>query len=313
MLQAKESALAFLIDINKSLLPLCPLHKLENGQTAQTFALLAERTLNQTREGKPYYQCRFKDRLRTATLMVWLDSPWFAECEKSWKLGTAYRLAVTFGIHDKYGQQIDLLQIKQVAAEDKNDGYDAANLVESSRFAASSLWQQLLEFIDNEIERDPVKRLIRDIYDQFAERLQEIPATKGKFYPFRGGWLEHVHSLSISCLLLVEHFQRHYADVEPKLDRDLLLSGALLHDIGRVLEYKTDELGLIEEMTVPGKLFGHVILGRDLVRQAAQEQQGFPPDFLERLEPDSKPSNVARMGLAAFAHSSRSVDPSSRR
>jgi 3'-5' exoribonuclease len=119
MLQAKESALAFLIDINKSLLPLCPLHRLENGQTAQTFALLADRTLNQTREGKPYYNCRFKDRLRSVTLMVWLDSPWFAECEKTWKLGKAYRLIVTYGVHDKYGQQIDLLQIKAVSTADK--------------------------------------------------------------------------------------------------------------------------------------------------------------------------------------------------
>ncbi len=270
--------------MKRATLPIVPLHLFIQGQTAETFALLSDRTLGQTREYKPYYTCRFRDRYRSAVLMVWADSPWFSECETTWKVGQAYRLVVTFAWHEKFGPQIELVRLRTVIAEDRNEGYDLANLVDSSRFSIPGMWAELQQLIAGQIEREPVRRLVQSIYAKYAQRLQELPASDGKFHPFRGGWLEHILSLTRTCIGLVDHYQVQYQSVEQKLDRDLVLAGALLHDIGRVLEFRVDPLGNIEQHTVPGRLLGHMILGRDLVRQAATDQGNLPGDFLERLE-----------------------------
>jgi len=270
--------------MNRSPLPLLPLHQLAPGQTAETFALLAAREAGLTKEGKPYYHCKFKDRSRTVSFMVWHDGAWYAQSDKVWTVGSAYRMAVTFSVHDRYGPQVEVHRLRPVAAEDRETGFDLANLIESSRFSIQAMWEELLGLVDCEIEREPVRQLVRAVYQKHAAGLQELPATDGKFYPFRGGWLEHVLSLTKACVLLVDHYRHQYEGVEPTLDRDLVLAGALLHDVGRVLEYKTDPLGTIHEATVPGRLYGHVLLGRDLARQTAMEVGDVPQDFLERLE-----------------------------
>lgn len=263
---------------------LVPLHDFLVGQTAETFALFCERTPGQTRDGKPYFTCRFKDRLRSVTCMVWADSPWYADCEKAWVLGQAYRLTVTYSHHEKYGPQIEILKWRNIHADDRNAGFDLANLVDSSRFSIPVMWEEVLALIEKEIQQPALKQLINTIYTSHAASLQSLPASDGKFYPFRGGWLEHVLSLAKTCLLLCDHYLKQYEGVEPRLDRDLVLAGALLHDVGRALEFTTDPLGILTQPTVPGKLFGHVTLGRDLVRQTALQQGDLAPDFLERLE-----------------------------
>lgn len=263
---------------------LVPLHDLLIGQTAETFALFSERTPGQTRDGKPFFTCRFKDRFRSAAYMAWADSTWFADCEKAWVLGQAYRLTVTYSHHEKYGPQIDILKWRNINADDRNAGFDLANLVDSTRFSIPAMWEELLALVDKEIRQPALKKLILTLYDNHAPALQSLPATEGRFYPFRGGWLEHTLSLTRSCILLADHYLKHYEGVQPILDRDLILAGALLHDIGRVLEFTTDPLGILIQPTVPGKLFGHISLGRDLVRQTAREQGELLSDFIERLE-----------------------------
>ncbi|HMO37707.1 MAG TPA: HD domain-containing protein, partial [Gemmatales bacterium] len=231
-----------------------------------TFALFTERTSGITREGKPYFQCRWKDRFRQVSVMIWAESPWFHDCEKAWILGQAYRLKVSYTHHDKYGPQCEILQWRAVTAEDKNSGFDLAHLVDSSRFHLEDLWNKLLDFVDSQIRQPAVKELIQHLYQVHAETLKSLPASDGKFYPFRGGWLEHMVSLSNTCLLLCQHYELHYSDHAIVPDRDLVLAGALLHDLGRVQEFHTDPLGILLQPTVPGKLFGHVMLSRDMVR-----------------------------------------------
>ncbi|MEO7795591.1 MAG: HD domain-containing protein, partial [Thermoanaerobaculia bacterium] len=90
---------------------------------------------------------------------------------------------------------------------------------------------------------------------------------------FRGGLLEHV----VSMMELAVKFADHY----PELDRDLLVLGVLFHDLG-----KLQELGAMpdNEYTPVGRLVGHIVLGRDLVRERAAAIPGFPADLRLQLE-----------------------------
>ena len=175
---------------------LVPLHDLLVGQTAETFALFSERTPGITRDGKPFFTCRFKDRYRIVSYMAWADSPWFLDCEKAWILGDAYRLTATYSHHEKYGPQIDILKWRNIHADDRQAGFDLAHLVDSSRFAITGMWEQLQTLVDQEVQQPALKQLIKTLYEQHAFALQSLPASEGKFYPYRGGWLEHVLSLT---------------------------------------------------------------------------------------------------------------------
>jgi 3'-5' exoribonuclease len=81
---------------------------------------------------------------------------------------------------------------------------------------------------------------------------------------------------------LAEKYVARYPDLKPALNRDLVVAGAILHDIGRTAELGDDILNV--QQTVPGRLFGHLFLGRDLVRDTARELGNVNPDLVQLLE-----------------------------
>jgi 3'-5' exoribonuclease len=252
------------------------------GQFADFFTLLAERTKSTTREGKPFYNCRFRDARRVVSFMAWADSPWYEPCERDWKEGQFYKIRGVYGEHEKYGGQIEIHNIRPVVAEDQADGFDPAEFVEHSRRDATAMFAELKELATAQIADAPLRRLVLTLLDRHAEPFKRVPATLNKFYPFAGGLLEHTLSVTHSCLHLVDKYAAYYAELRPPLNRDLVVAGAILHDIGRVLEFGNDLL--IPQPTVPGRLFGHLFLGRDLVRDTARELGDVHPELLQLLE-----------------------------
>src|SRR5262249_43138761 len=129
---------------------------------------------------------------------------------------------------------------------------------------------------------EPLRRLTLTLLDRHADAWKRLPATRDRFHPFAGGLLEHTLSVTRSCLSLVERYAAHYAELKPPLNRDLVIAAAVLHDVGRVAEMGDEAAA--PALTVPGRLSGHVILGRDLVRDAAREQGDVNAELLLLLE-----------------------------
>ena len=92
-------------------------------------------------------------------------------------------------------------------------------------------------------------------------------------HAYRGGLLEHVVSMAELAVLVASHYR--------DLDRDLLLLGVLFHDLG-----KLQELGAmpVNDYTLEGRLVGHVVIGRDLLRERCAAIPGFPADLQLLLE-----------------------------
>jgi len=268
--------------MNRSKPAITPLHTLTPGQIGDFFALLKERTRGETRESKPYYTCRFGDVRRSVTCMVWFDTPWFALCENEWQDGVCYKIRARYQEHDRYGAQIELQNIRKATDADRADGFDPAQIVESSRFSADAMFEQLLTLVRDEIKFESLRELVLLLLNRHAAQLKELPASEGRYYPFRGGWLEHVVSLSRTSLMLSDHYIVQFPELKPPLNRDLILAGAILHGIGRVLEF-TAEVSSFQP-TVQGRLVGHLLLGRDMIRDAAGELGNVPPDMVQLLE-----------------------------
>jgi 3'-5' exoribonuclease len=261
---------------------LTPLGVLTPGQSGDFFALLVERQKGTTQKGKPYYTCRFRDAKRSAAAMIWSDGKWYEDCDREWRVGQGFKIRGCFVENERYGPQIDLELIRPVKETDAEDGFDLAGLVEHSRHDPAAMFEELKQLVTDNIADEPLRRLVLGLLDDHAVAFQRRPATRDRFYPFASGLLEHTLSVTKSCLQLVERYAQYYVELKPPLNRDLVVAGAVLHDLGRVVEI--DDNMIAPEPTVPGRMVGHLILGRDLIRDKAHALGDVNPELVQMLE-----------------------------
>lgn len=258
--------------------PLEQLCDLTPGRKADFFALLSERKRGQTREGRPFYHCRFRDARRVVSLMAWSDDRWFGPCEKDWREGQFYKLRAIYTEHERYGPQIELFNLRPVRDMDRKEGFDEARFVESSQHDPAQLWAELKSLVTTHVADLPLRELTLALLDAHAEPLHHLPATRDRGYPFRGGLLEHLVSVTRVAIDLFERYSQTFPGLG--LNRSLVTAGAALHDLGRVREL-ADDLGATA--TVMGRFFGPGLLGRDLIREGAAGH-GVREDLLTLLE-----------------------------
>jgi 3'-5' exoribonuclease len=144
---------------------------------------------------------------------------------------------------------------------------DKTDYMPATTYDVEALWQELLGFVES--FTDPhLKLLLTTVLadPQIAVAFREAPAAKQLHHAWLGGLLEHV----LSLLRLADRVAPHY----PILHRDLLLTGVILHDIGKVRELSW-EIGF--EYTVEGVLLGHIQIGTALAERTIDRLPGFPP------------------------------------
>jgi 3'-5' exoribonuclease len=140
------------------------------------------------------------------------------------------------------------------------------DLLPATQYDVNALWQQLLATIDSFTNPD-LKRLLQAMLADpaLAAAYREAPAARQLHHAWLGGLLEHV----ISLLTLADRVAAHY----PLLDRDLLLTGVILHDIGKTRELSWT-VGF--DYTIEGTLLGHIQFGTEMVDKTIETLPGFP-------------------------------------
>jgi 3'-5' exoribonuclease len=262
--------------------PLTHLSDLAPNQRGDFFVLLVDRTRSVTRDGKPYYHCRFRDARRTVSFMAWGDDRWFQACENEWQVGQFYKVRGTFVEHERYGPQIEVLNIRPVKDEDREDGFDEAQFVESSRHDPAQMIGELKALAAKHIQDEPLRNLVLAVLEQHGPALARLPATRDRAYPYRGGWLEHTLSVTRVAVDLADRYGTAWPNLRPPLNRDLVAAGAILHDVGRLRELGDEQP--VPAVTVEGRLFGPVLLGRDVVRDLARQRGDVNAELLMLLE-----------------------------
>ncbi len=258
----------------------CELNQLQPGQQGVFFALLSGKELLTTRDGRPYYRVSFRDRLREVSFPVWNDSPWFAPCRDQWRPGQCYKLLATYR-ETEFGPQLDLHNIRPVVAEDRQAGFDPGRLVPVASRPGEEMYGELVDLIQRELTHPQLKQLVLWLLERHREQLLFWPGASRVHHAYIGGWLEHVLSVAENALFLADKYARLHAGRQPAINRDLVLAGAVLHDIGKLRELAANWAGA--EYTASGHLIGHVLQGRDMVREAAA-QVPLEPELLLQLE-----------------------------
>jgi 3'-5' exoribonuclease len=161
------------------------------------------------------------------------------------------------------------LQINVEKIREAHEGeFDLGDFVPKTTRDVNELWAELNGYVDS--FTDPhLKALLRSFLDDepLAAAMREAPAAKSMHHAWIGGLLEHVVSLLGICDLAAKHYAVH---------RDLLLTGAVLHDIGKLQELRW---GTTFDYTLEGQLLGHITIGIGMVEQKIAALPDFPNEL----------------------------------
>lgn len=249
-------------------MPIVLLAEMVTGQEGDLFALMTSKEELTTREGKPYFKVGFRDARREVSFPIWDNSPWAAECRDHWTPGVFYKLRAVYR-ETTYGPQLEIRKIREVIDSDKADGFDPTMCQPSSRFEPQAMLDELFDITREHLRRPDLRELVELLLNTYREQLLTHPAARRHHHAYAGGYLEHVLGVTRSAVFLAGKYADYYPDLRPPLDKELVIAGAMLHDIGKLRELEQQPTDTF--FTPAGELIGHVLLGRDMVREAAAQ------------------------------------------
>ena len=257
-----------------------PLCELTDDQEADFFALLADKQELKTKDGKPYHRVTFRDAQREVSFPVWSDAPLAVQCRNEWSPGQFYKIRATLR-QSNYGPQLEIKKIRLVEDADRNEGFDPLMCQPTSQFDPVEMFAELMNIVESRISDAALRQLVSDILEQHREALLTLPAARRNHHAYISGYLEHVLNVTRTCCHLADKYAELYADLNPPLSKDVTIAGAVLHDIGKLRELTVTPAGA--EYSAAGSLIGHVLQGRDIVRETAAGRE-IDPETLLRLE-----------------------------
>ncbi len=261
-------------------MPILALSAMLPGQEADVFVLMTTKEQLTTREAKPYYRVGFRDGGREVVFPIWDNSPWAVECREKWKPGAFYKVRAVYR-ETNYGPQIDIRKIREVCDADAADGFEPTICLPQSRYDPQRMFEEMLVIVRERITDTALRALVEKILMDNRDELLRIPAARHNHHAFVAGWLEHTLSVTRTVIYLADKYAEYYDELEPPLDKSMAVAGAILHDIGKLRELQQRPDGTV--YTASGALIGHLLQGRDIVRESAMVCP-LPPDVLLRLE-----------------------------
>ena len=239
--------------------------QLTAGQQVEEVFLVARRVLAETKAGKPYLALGLMDKTGEIEARVWDNALQYDSlCEE----GAFVRVqAVARPFRDQL--QLGVNGLQPIAENQINPG----DFMPTSRRSAAEMAGELTAVIKG-INDAAIRALLQEIFQgDTLDRFQRAPAAKRLHHAYLGGLMEH----TLSVVVMAEQCARHY----PFLDRDLLLAGALLHDLAKIEEFEYARPPF--NYTDRGRLVGHLVLGAELVRRAADKVPAIKSDQVDQL------------------------------
>ena len=220
-----------------------------------------------TKNGKPYDNVILQDKTGTVDAKVWDPNNAGIDDFDTLDYIEVYGDVTSF----QGALQVNVKRIRKC----REGEYNPADYLPVSKFPIEDMMQELLGYI-NSIENIYLKKLLQMLFvedEAFVEAFKKSSAAKTVHHGFVGGLLQHTLAVTRLC--------DYYCSQYPILKRDLLLSAAICHDIG-----KTKELSLFPEndYTDDGQFLGHIVIGSEMVGEKIREIPGFPKMLANELK-----------------------------
>jgi len=162
------------------------------------------------------------------------------------------------GVVNEYRGKLQL-KIEKIRNITTDDNINIDDFVLSAPYKSEDMFDIILEFIEK-IKNKDIKGITEQIILECSEKMMHYPAAKSNHHAVRGGLLYHTTTMLKAGEKLLEIYNY--------LNSDLLYAGIILHDIAKIYEMDSSELGIVSQYTVEGQLLGHIVLGVNLIDRA---------------------------------------------
>jgi 3'-5' exoribonuclease len=243
-----------------------PLSELEDGRRVGGVYVVRERELRRKRNGDPWLRLSVGDATGTAEAVCWEEAETlYALCPT----GSPVFVSGVFEVSERWGAKIKLSGVREAEPHE----YEAEDLAAESEVSAEQLEGELRELLAT-VQSPHLRDLLEVFFGEESEtwrRFRDAPAAKTYHQAYRHGLLEHTLSVAQAVSAAANFF--------PGVDREVAVTGALLHDIGKCVAYNEDPLAI--DLTDAGRLQGEIPLGYYTVRRAIEDLPGFDPHLAQ--------------------------------
>lgn len=226
--------------------------QLSNGQY-EGYAIVKQCEAKTTSKGSEYLDIKLGDKSGEINAKLWDYSP-LIHGEFP-----AESIVKVRGEMTKFAGN-DQLKITKIRLTSDSDEVKYEDLIHSADYSGEYMYRKIIERVNGFSDED-LKKLVLHMYEQKKEELLSWPAAYKLHHALRSGLLMHTLSIVKLC--------EGVCEVYPFINKDLLLTGAMLHDIAKTAEYEVGAAGIASGYTVEGNLIGHLVKGAMLVDEAA--------------------------------------------
>lgn len=244
------------------------LASLSKGDEVDHFLLVKKSDLRLTKQKKEYLSLELADKSLSVQSNLWDDIKNFLNIKNNIKTGSVVKVK---GQLDEY-QGAPQIKITEIRLAKEEDNVTPLDFIPRS---VRDLEEMKTEFRNRikKIQNPHLSRLLKNIFtDERFEKYIAAPAGKLWHHSYISGLIEHTLEIIKICDLM--------CDIHSELNRDLLISGAMLHDFGKIEELSFDSAF---EYTDKGKLLGHIVIAAIMVDEEIKKIKDFPEDLKMNL------------------------------
>ena len=239
----------------------------EPGDRVQGFFILKSFAIRTARNGKPYLSAALEDCSGSIETKMWNYNGELTETDS----GSVVRV---LGTVSEFGNSLQVI-LDQIRKRTPQDRVDLSLLVPSAPIDRRA-YREGIQDIVNSIQDPDYAAICREMLHRYGKQFEEMPAAKSIHHSFLGGLMMHTGNM----LIIAEFLADQYNSV---LNRDLLLTGTLLHDFAKVKEFSLSELGTVSDYSREGQLLGHLVMGADEIEKVTKDL-GTPREKVLLLE-----------------------------
>jgi len=222
------------------------------GDSFTGFMLVKNSVQSTAKNGKDYLRVTISDATGEVTSMIW-DAD-----EDKIEVFTTGNIIKIQGVVGEY-QGNKQLNVQQFRLSTDEDEVDLNTLLETAPIDGDTLFTNIVDEV-NSMENEKIKKLTLELLNKFESDFKEFPAAKSVHHSYVSGLAYHTYSMM--------NIAKAICELYPTLNKDLLIAGVVVHDIGKVIEYT----GYVAtEVTLEGKLKGHISIMNEEIGHIAKE------------------------------------------
>lgn len=240
------------------------INTIKAGDTVDDIFVLSKKTLSYKKDGNSFLSITVSDKSGRINGVIWDN------VDKISSGMTTGDFVHVKGDVSQYNEKLQL-RIKTITAVSP-DSINPLDFVPATGLNIDDMYIRLLETTAS-IETGYFKELLEAFWndEDFVCKFKIAPAAKKMHHAYLGGLLEHTLSMTI----LADKVAGHYKDYYKAIDRDLLLTGAVLHDIGKIIEF---DYKFSIDYSVRGRLLNHIVIGIEMLDEKLKKIKDFPDE-----------------------------------